>query len=220
MKNCPKKVAVVLSGCGVFDGTEIYEVAMAVLNIEKCGALPEFFAPENLQLAHVINHAKGEIEEGCKRKVFEESARIARGNINALSLLKPENFDAIIFPGGFGAAKNLSSFAFEGANCVVNDEISTIIKAAVEAKVKMGFICISPVIAAKVISNGVQLTVGLGGEAAEAVNKMGARAIDCNAENFVKDETLPVYSTPAFMATQSVAEIEKGIGKMISAMLD
>lgn len=219
MKNFTKKAAVVLSGCGVFDGTEIYEAAIAVLNIEKCGGEVEFFAPENMPQAHVVNHAKGEVEENAKRSVFEESARIARGKITPLSKFKPENFDALIFPGGFGAAKNLSSFAFDSADCKVDSEVASAIKAALEAKIKMGFICISPVIAAKVISNNIQLTIGTDAATMEALKKMGASPLECDAKNFVKDETLPVYSTPAFMMTEKVSEIDEGIGKMISAIL-
>lgn len=216
-KESGKNVAIILSGCGVFDGSEIHEAVIAILSARKAGASVKFFAPDIPQ-ADVVNHLSGNAEP-LPREVLSESARIARGKISPLSELNAKKFDAIIFPGGFGAAKNLSSFAMDGTSCSVNADVEKAIKDALSAKVALGFICISPVIAAKVIGNGVELTIGRDPSTASAINAMGARHLECGVEGFIKDAKLNVYSTPAYMLAQDILQVEAGISSMVSAML-
>ena len=137
-----KNIAIVIAGCGVFDGAEIHEATLTMLAIAQQGASYHVFAPDTEQ-AHVINHITGE-EMPETRNVLIESARISRGNIKALSELNMEQYDALIFPGGFGVAKNLCSFAFDGVNCTVNSEVETVIKQTVELGKPIGALCISP----------------------------------------------------------------------------
>ena len=211
-----KKVAMVLSGCGVFDGSEIHEAVIALLNLQMLGAQVCFFAPQGVAF-DAVNHVDG-APEG-KRDVLIESARIARGNISPLSAFDPQSFDAIVFVGGFGAAKNLCSFAFDGPECTVNKDVEVAIKGAIAAGKKLAFMCISPVIAARVISSGVKLTIGSDAKTAAAIEAMGAKHVDCPADSFVEDESFGVFSTPAYMLAKSTVEIDKGVGRMFAKML-
>ncbi len=208
--------AIVLSGCGVYDGSEIHEAVITILNLQKLGADISFFAPDIPQL-HAINHATGETEENT-RNVLSESARIARGNIKPLADFNAKNFDMLIFPGGFGAAKNLSNFAIAGTDMAVDCDVQNAIDNMRKLGKMLGFICISPVIAAKAISNGVKLTIGNDPQTASVINALGANHIDCPAESFVKDENFNVYSTPAYMLAENTVQLDKGIGAMLSEM--
>ncbi|TFH22716.1 MAG: isoprenoid biosynthesis glyoxalase ElbB, partial [Bacteroidia bacterium] len=144
-----KKFAVVLSGCGVFDGAEIHEATLSLLAIAKKGCAYEIFAPD-IQQYHVVNHITGdEMEE--TRNVLVESARIARGKIRDLKQFNPSSFDGLLFPGGFGAAKNLSTWAFEGADASILPEVEVAIRGMVDLKKPVGALCISPVILARVL---------------------------------------------------------------------
>lgn len=212
-----KNVAVVLAGCGVFDGSEIHEAVITILNLHKLGANITFFAP-NVEQADVVNHLEGKSDSNA-RNVLVESARIARGSVLDLAGFLAGDFDAIVFPGGFGAAKNLCTFAFDGANCSVNSDVQKAISAMLLQNKPMGFLCIAPVIAAKAIGNDVKLTIGTDSATASAVEAMGAKHIDCSADDFVVDEKLKVYSTPAYMLASNTAEIDLGVSKMLASML-
>ena len=113
-----KKIAVILSGCGVYDGAEVHESVITLLRLDQRGAQVQCFAPDIPQL-HVVNHLTGE-EMPESRNVLVESARIARGEVKDIKQANAEEFDALIVPGGFGAAKNLSAFDVKGAECSVN----------------------------------------------------------------------------------------------------
>lgn len=166
-----KKVAVILSGCGVYDGAEIHESVITLLRLDQRGAKVQCFAPDIAQL-HVINHLTGE-QMPETRNVLVESARIARGEIKDVREAKVEDFDALIIPGGFGAAKNLSSFATEGAACTVQADVLCLAEAFAEAGKPIGLMCISPAIAAKIYGPGVICTIGSDADTAAAVTKMG-----------------------------------------------
>ncbi len=209
--------AVVLSGCGVYDGSEIHEAVITLLNLQKLGARVSFFAPDIPQL-HALNHINGEAEEST-RSVLVESARIARGNITPLSEFNADNFDTLLFPGGFGAAKNLSNFALSGTNMEVDGDVENAIQSMLKARKPICFICIAPVIAAKVISNCVNITIGNDPQTAEVINALGAKHIDCAANSFVKDEKFNIYSTPAYMLAQNTVELDAGISAMLKEMV-
>ncbi len=214
-----KKVAIVLSGCGVYDGAEIHEAVMLLYACQKEGAQVSFFAPD-IDQAGVVNHLDGSVSEGAKRNVLEESARIARGDISPLSKFDSSRFDALFFAGGFGAAKNLCSFAFDGADCSVNPDVEKAVCSMVSSGKPQGFVCISPVIAARVLGNRkVKLTIGSDTSTAAAVEKMGARHVNCSVDEYCFDEELKVYSTPAYMLAKNTVELFSGIFKMVSAAL-
>lgn len=214
--NNPKKIAVVLSGNGVFDGAEIHEATLSLFAIVKNKASYEIFAPDINQY-HVINHITGE-EMKETRNVLVESARIARGKIKPLSAFNADDFDAIIFPGGFGAAKNLSSFAFDGVNCSINPDVEKAVKAMVNKKKPIGALCIAPVLIAKLLGD-VELTIGQDKGTAEAVEKMGAKHKKAGHGEIIIDKKYRVITTPCYMLDANVVQIAEGADAVVKAIL-
>lgn len=214
-----KKVAIFLFGAGVFDGSEIVESVSCQIAAERAGASVEFFSPDVFQ-RDVVDHASGKASNE-RRNVKSESARIARGKIFDAKDFNAEDFDALIFPGGFGAAKNASDFALKGKNAKVLPEIERAVLDFFALKKPMGFACISPAsIAAPVLGKfGVSLTIGSDAQTAQILESFGAKHVGCAAKSFVKDEARPVFSTPAYMLAANAAEVFEGISKMVSAML-
>ena len=213
-----KKIAVILSGCGVYDGAEIHESVITLLRLDQRGAQVQCFAPNIAQL-HVINHLTG-AEMPESRNVLVESARIARGNIKDIREASVEDFDALIVPGGFGAAKNLSNFAVEGAGCTVQPEVLALAEAFAEAGKPVGLICISPALAAKIYGPGVTCTIGNDADTAAAMNKMGATHTDCAVGDIVEDKARKLVSTPAYMLAQTISEAASGINKLVDRVLE
>ncbi|MDD0996204.1 isoprenoid biosynthesis glyoxalase ElbB [Pseudomonas sp. TNT2022 ID1044] len=213
-----KKVAVILSGCGVYDGAEIYESVITLLRLDQRGAQVQCFAPNIAQL-HVINHLTGE-EMPESRNVLVESARIARGEIKDIREADAEDFDALIIPGGFGSAKNLSNFAIEGIGCTVQPDVLALTEAFAEAGKPMGLICISPALAAKIYGPGVTCTIGNDADTATAMNKMGATHQECAVSDIVEDKARKLVSTPAYMLAQSISEAASGINKLVDRVLE
>ena len=213
-----KKVAVILSGCGVYDGAEIYESVITLLRLDQRGAQVQCFAPNIAQL-HVINHLTGE-EMPESRNVLVESARIARGNVKDLREADVEDFDALIVPGGFGTAKNLSNFAIEVAGCTVQPQVLALAEAFAEAGKPVGLICISPALAAKIYGPGVTCTIGNDADTAAAMNKMGANHEDCAVTDIIEDKARKLVTTPAYMLAQSISEAASGINKLVDRVLE
>ena len=212
-----KKAAIILSGCGVLDGSEITEAIAAVFGVCEAGAEPVFFAPD-IHQADVVNHLTGK-PEGSRRNVLEEAARIARGNISDLKNFNAQNLDAAIFVGGFGAAKNLSDFAANGANCKLNKDAEKAVLDMYNLKKPLGFVCIAPAsVAAPALGKfGVKLTIGSDPQTAAQIEKTGAIHVECAADDFIKDGN--VYSTPAYMLAQSPLDVRCGVAKMAREML-
>lgn len=214
-----KKAAIILSGCGVFDGSETTEAVAAIFGVCRAGATPVFFAP-NIEQAETVNHLSGKAEKEI-RNVLKESARIARGEISDLKDFDANGVDAAIFVGGFGAAKNLSDFAFKGAQASLNKDVERAVLTMFELKKPLGFVCISPasVGAAALGKFGVTLTIGSDPQTAAELEKTGAKHKECDAKNFVKDPNFEVYSTPAYMLAQNPLDVLEGIEKMAREML-
>jgi enhancing lycopene biosynthesis protein 2 len=214
-----KTVGVVLSGCGYLDGTEIHEATLTLLAIDQAGARVQCFAPNQDQL-HVIDHKTGQPVAGAHRHVIQESARIARGDVADLALAKATDLDAVIFPGGYGAAKNLCSFATDGIGMRVHPQVDRLIKEVRLAGKPLGFICIAPAIAAKVLGElHPKLTIGNDKATADALNRMGAQHVACTVDDTVVDEPHKIVSTPAYMLGPSIAHINRGISKLVSQIL-
>ncbi|XP_053561687.1 glutamine amidotransferase-like class 1 domain-containing protein 3, mitochondrial isoform X1 [Bombina bombina] len=224
-ENASARVAVVLSGCGVYDGTEIHEASAMLVHLSRAGAEVKMFAPDVAQM-HVIDHNKGQPAEES-RNVLVESARLARGDITALSQLKAQDHDAVIFPGGFGAAKNLSSFAVDGESCCVHQDVERVLQEFSKAKKPIGLCCIAPVLAAKVLP-GVEVTVGQedeqGGKwpyagTAKAISALGGKHCAKEVHEVHVDVKHRVVSTPAFMCNAPLHKIFDGIGAMVQGVL-
>lgn len=213
-----KKVAVVLSGCGVFDGAELNESVLTLLHVAKLGASYQCFAPDIDQM-HVINHLTGE-EMNETRNVLVEAARIARGEIQSITELDVAQYDALLIPGGFGAAKNLSDFAVNGANAKVQADMLNVCKAFADAEKPVGYICIAPAMIPLVYGKATKATIGNDQDTAAALNSMGAEHITCAVDDIVVDEDKKVVSTPAYMLAQSIVEADAGISKLVSKVLE
>jgi len=213
-----KKVAVILSGCGVYDGAEIHESILTLLSIERHGATYQCFAPDITQ-HHVINHLTGE-ETGEQRNVLVESARIARGNIKPLTELNVADFDALVVPGGFGAAKNLSDFALAGAEVRVQDDVMAAAKAFAGASKPMGLMCIAPAMAGRIFGEGVQATIGSDADTAAAMAQTGVNHQECPVDDIIIDPNHKLVSTPAYMLANSISEAAAGIDKLVATVVD
>lgn len=211
-----KKFAVVLAGCGVYDGAEIHEAVVTLLAIDRNKCSYQIFAPD-IDQYHVINHLKGEVTSES-RNVLVESARIARGNIQALSEFNPDTYDAIIFPGGFGCAKNLSTFAFKGADCEVNPDVENAVLSMVKANKPVGALCIAPAVIARILKN-VDVTIGNDENTAANIEKTGSHHIKTNHGEVVKDSKLKVFSTPCYMLDASISQIADGAENIVKAMI-
>ncbi|MCF8235716.1 MAG: isoprenoid biosynthesis glyoxalase ElbB [Bacteroidales bacterium] len=211
-----KKFAVVLAGCGVYDGAEIHEAILAMLAIKRQGGEYQCFAPDIPQ-HHVINHLTGE-EANEQRNVLVESARIARGEIKSLSDYKVEDYDALIFPGGFGAAKNLSTVAFDGADAKVNPEVKRVVEETHQAKKPIGALCITPAFIAKIIE-GVNVTVGDDEGTIKAIEKMAGKHVKTTHGDVVVDEDNMVFTTPCYMLDAQITDIDDGASNIVAEMM-
>ena len=212
-----KKFAIVLSGCGVYDGAEIQEAVTAMLAVCRKGHSYQIFAPDIPQY-HVVNHITGE-EMQEKRNVMIESARIARGNIKDLKSFDPAEYDALLFAGGFGAAKNLSDFAFKGSDFVVNDQVADVIRATHSAGKPIGAMCVSPVLIANVIK-GVELTLGGKCPASDAAEEHGAiHKITTHGEVTI-DQKNKIATTPCYMLDATIAQVADGAENIVSELIN
>lgn len=215
------RVGVVLAGCGVYDGSEIHEAVLTLLAIAKAGAEAVCMAPDVEQM-HVINHFSGQTEEGSSRNVLVESARIARGQILDISTVKADDIDALVFPGGYGAAKNLCDFAVQGADCTVNDQVQRLVSEMLEAEKPMAGICIAPAMLAKILGQQqppAALTIGTDKDTAATLDAMGVKHVDCPVDEVVVDKQRKIVTTPAYMLADNIAQVAVGIEKAIKLML-
>ncbi|QSX33636.1 isoprenoid biosynthesis glyoxalase ElbB [Shewanella avicenniae] len=213
-----KKIAVLLSGCGVFDGSEIHEAVLSLLAIAKAGASYQCVAPDIAQM-HVINHAAGQ-EANESRNVLVESARIARGEIKATTELDVNEFDGLVIPGGFGAAKNLCDFAIKGADAQLSPLVAEFIGQFIAAKKVVGFICISPMMMPLLYGAGVKGTIGTDADTAAAFNAMGGEHQSAKVDDVVVDLEHKVVSTPAYMLAGNIVEVHNSIEKLVAKVLE
>ena len=211
------KVGLVLSGCGVNDGSEIHEAVITMLELDKAGAEMVLMAP-NIDQLHVINHATGE-EMDDSRNVLIESARISRGNIEDIAGVTSDNLDALVFPGGFGVSKNLSDYAMSGMECSVNPDVLRLSREVHNDQKPIGVICIAPAIMAKIIAGDTELTIGFDEQTAADIDAMGAKHVLCPVDEIVIDKEKKVVSTPAYMEAKSIKEAASGIEKLVAEIL-
>lgn len=214
-----KKIGVVLSGCGVRDGSEIHEAVCTLLAIDQAGAEAVCMAPDS-ELAEV-NHYTME-PTGARRNVLVEAARIARGNIKDIKEVTAADLDALVFPGGFGAALNLCDFAQKGAAAAVNPEVARLAREVHAAGKPIGAICIAPALVAAILGKEVGPTLTIGNDAGTAaeIEKTGAKHQNCEASGFVVDQKNKLVSTPAYMLAGRISEVYEGIGKCVKAVIE
>lgn len=211
-----KKFAVILSGGGVYDGAEINEVVLTLLALETRGFEYQCFAPQ-IEQYHVVNHLTGEVVSE-KRQVLTEAARIVRGNVKVLSECIPEHFDALVVPGGFGVAKNLSNFATEGDKLSIQPEVLRVLNDFRVLEKPAGFMCIAPVLLPVIYGKGVLLTIGNDRETISVIEKLGGIHQVAGFSEVVIDEVNKVVTTPAYMLATSIIEAKSGIDRLIDAL--
>lgn len=211
-------VAIVLSGCGVYDGAEIHESVLTMLAIVRRGGAYQCFAP-NIPQSHVINHLTGQEESGAHRNVLIEAARIARGDIRDLKEYKAADYDALVFPGGFGAAKNLCSFAFDGPECRVNRDVERVIKETHTAGKPIAALCISPVLLARVLGP-VEVTIGDNADIAANIESMGGHHKTTTHGDVVVDRAARVVTTPCYMLDATIDQVAAGVENAMDALFD
>ena len=211
-----KQVALILSGCGVYDGSEIYETTLTMLRLDQLGIRYECFAPD-IDQHHVLNHATGE-EMDETRNVLTESARLARGKVRPLPELSAEDFDALILPGGFGAAKNLSNFAVKGADLTLVDGLREVVQPFHAAGKPIGVMCIAPVMVPKLLGEGISVTIGTDPEVSGAISAQGGLHKSCEVTDIVIDAANRVITTPAYMQAERISEAAEGIFKLVERL--
>ncbi len=213
------KIGVLLSGCGVFDGSEIHEAVLTLLALDRAGAEIVCMAP-NMDQYHVINHLTQE-EMPEKRNVLIESARIARGDIRDIKRVKASDVDGLIIPGGFGAAKNLCDFAFKGPDATVHPEVLRLLRELVEANKPIGAICIAPALITKALADKKpEVTIGNDPDTAKAIETMGGVHHTCSVDNFHVDEKNKIVTTPAYMLGPSIKHVAEGIEKLVNKVIE
>lgn len=214
-----KKVGLLLSGCGLYDGSEIHESVLTLLFLDQGGAETVCIAPDITQ-TQVINHVTME-ESGESRNVLVESARIARGAIKDLKDVKANELDAVILPGGFGAAKNLSEFAIKGPGGAVNPDVKRLLDEMLEAGKPIGALCIAPTTVGMALKeHAPEVTVGNNEETVGALNALGVKHKTCSVDDIVVDEKNKIVTTPAYMLGPGIKDVAKGIEKVVKKILD
>lgn len=213
------KIGLILSGCGVFDGSEIHEAVITMLCLDQRGASYQCMAPNTT--FQPVNHLTRQPVSGETRNVLAEAARIARGNILDLAKVKGPDYDGFILPGGFGAAKNLCSFATDGPNCKTDPHVTRVLREAHEAGKPIGFICIAPALGAKVFGQSLHptMTIGHDPKTAAALEQMGAKHSPCGVTEFVVDEDNHIITTPAYMEAKTIKDVYAGVNKLVDRLL-
>ncbi len=214
-----KKIAVILSGCGVYDGTEIHESVITLLRLNHHAAEVKCFAP-NIDQMHVINHLTGEEVPGETRNVLVEAARIARGDIADLAEASAAEFDAVIVPGGFGAAKNLSTFAVSGSEMTINEDFERFIREMHAADKPVGLLCIAPAMSARLFGEGVKCTIGKDEQTAAAIAVTGGDHQPREVDEICIDEARKLVTTPAYMLAENIGQAAAGINQLVDKVLE
>jgi enhancing lycopene biosynthesis protein 2 len=213
------KIGVLLSGCGVYDGSEIHEAVITLLELDRAGAKIICMAP-NIDQYDVVNHLTGK-PSNEKRNVLVESARIARGEIKDLKDIGASDLDGLIIPGGFGAAKNLSTYAIKGKDAEVNPEVSRILKEMIAAGKPVGAICIAPATLTKALGEKQpEVTIGHDTVTAENIEAMGGKHKICTVDMIHLDKNNKVVTTPAYMLGPGIKDVAVGIEKLVKKVLE
>ena len=213
-----RKIAVILAGCGRFDGSEIHESVLTLLSIEQNNATWQCFSPDLAQ-HHVTNHLTEEVVTSESRNMLIESARIARGNVKNITELQVEDFDALIIPGGNGIASNLFTLALDGKNYTVNDLVKKSCLDFTNANKPVGFICIAPAMIPGIYQTNIELTIGTDKATSSMLEAMGVAHFNCNVDEIHIDQNKRIVTTPAYMLAKNIVETYSGIKKLVDAII-
>ena len=210
-----KKIAVILSGCGVYDGAEINEVVLSLLALEENDIDYQCFAPD-IDQHHVINHLTGD-ESSETRNVLQEAARIVRGDCKPVTELNAADYDGLLIPGGFGVAKHLSDLAFKGPSFTINKQFLAACLSFKEAKKPAGYMCIAPTLLSKIYDN-IHCTIGNDTDTASVIESNGGTHKNTAVNEITIDEANKVISTPAYMLAENISQAKSGIFKLVEAL--
>jgi enhancing lycopene biosynthesis protein 2 len=217
----PKKIGIILAGCGSRDGSEIHEAILTLYFLDHAGVETVCMAPDRNQF-HVIDHLSlHETQE--TRNMLTESARIARGKIQNIDTVSSKDLDGLILPGGTGAAKNLIDYNINKRNCTIHDDVKRLILEIVKTGKPLGAICIAPVIVAVALRDSSfhpLLTIGTSQEEASDIEFFGSRHQDARVDEIIIDEKLKIVSTPAYMLGPAISDIAKGIEKLVQKVIE
>lgn len=215
-----KRVGVILSGCGVYDGAEIHEAVLSMLALDRAGAEIVCLAPNKDQV-DVIDHVTGK-PTGEKRNVMVEAARIARGKITDVAAVTAGDLDAVLLPGGYGAAKNLSSFASAGAQCQVEPSVAKLLRDMHAQGKPIAALCIAPAVVAKVFGDSLHpdLTIGKDPATAKQIGATGSHHVDAGVVDVVIDRQNKIVTTPCYMLAGRISEVATGAEKAVAALLE
>lgn len=224
-----KTIGVILSGCGVYDGSEIQEAVSVLIALDELGADAVCLAPDMNQ-HHVVNHLTGE-EMSQERNVRVEAARIARGEVTSLSEVDVSALDGLVLPGGFGAAKNLSTWAFDGPESTVREDVANLIRTLVEAGKPIAALCVTPVVVAKALEGtgrSVQMTLGTTLDASpydvaafhQGLAATGVHPVECALGELIVDEENNIITTPCYMMDAGPARIFESVRKACARLLE
>lgn len=212
------RVAMILSGSGFLDGSEIHEAVLALAALDRLGARVTLAAPD-VEVA-AVDHRTGK-PAGGKRSSLAEAARIARGRIVDVRTLSADEFDALVMPGGYGAAKVLCDFESAGAQARVEPGVARFVLAMHRAGKPIAAICIAPAVVAAVLRDaGVRAKLTLGDDPAlrSTLEAMGQEGADCPVERCVVDERARIVTTPAYMFEARIADVARGIEQAMQAL--
>lgn len=211
------KAAVILSGCGFLDGSEIYETTLTLLELDKRGIEYQCVAPNRLQSKQVNHYSQH--EEGISRNCIDEAARLARSDVKDIVEVEADDYDFMFFPGGFGAALSLCDFAEKMDEMNICSQVEKFASAMIQANKPAGFLCIAPVMIPQLYPSGVKMTIGKDETIASVMTQMGAEHIECDEMNCVIDEANRVVSTPAYMLGERISQVHEGISKLVEAVV-
>lgn len=223
------KIGVLLSGSGVYDGSEIQEAVLTLLAIEEIEAEAICISIDKPQ-HHVINHLNGE-EMNDSRNMLIESARIARGNIKNINDVSPNDIDAMVIPGGFGAAKNFTSWAFNGSDGEILPEVKLLLVNLINIGKPIAALCVSPVVLAKALEGSTitpTLTIGTDKEPSpyditaftDGLQKTGMQTEMKSVREINIDVKNKIISAPCYMMEASIVDVRKNIRSAIEALRD
>ncbi|MDY0132907.1 MAG: isoprenoid biosynthesis glyoxalase ElbB [Desulforegulaceae bacterium] len=214
-----KSIGIILSGCGVNDGTEVHEAVITMLCLDQKNADISYFAPD-INQANVINHSNQELMSES-RNIKIESARISRGNIKDIKSADSDKLDALILPGGAGAIKNFSKIFDNPASPEINQDVSNLVKKMHSKKKPIGSICISPLLIAAILGNfNPELTIGNDINTAQMIEKFGGVHKNCSFDSIITDEKNLLVSTPAYMVSTGPAQVYQGISKLVDKIFE
>lgn len=223
------KIGVLLHGSGVYDGTEIQEAVLSLLAIRELGHEYICLAPD-IQQHHVINHTNGE-EMSERRNVLVESARIARGEIEALTLSHVDKIDALVLPGGFGTAKNFTKWAFSGPDGEIDPLVRDFLRSVIKQAKPIAALCMSPTTVAKALQDtGVKSTLSVGSNEAASpydidaisggMEVAGARVEMKTVEEVSVDVENKIVCAPCYMMEADILQIRSNIYQAVKKMID